>query len=81
MQIQRRDIISAEIACSGANKTDTFTRVKKTKNIWAWAKKIKNLAFLQTVSETEQNQKEMTESWSYCVCVCVCSEITCKMLS
>lgn len=55
MQIQRREIISAEIACSGANKTDTFTRVKKNKKHLSLSKKKKNLAFLQTVSETEQN--------------------------
>lgn len=54
MQIQRREIISAEIACSGANKTDTFTRVKKNEKHLSLSKK-KNLAFLQTVSETEQN--------------------------
>lgn len=54
MQIQRREIISAEIACSGANKTDTFTRVKKKLKTFELEQK-KNLAFLQTVSETEQN--------------------------
>lgn len=78
MQIQRREIISAEIACSGANKTDTFTRVKKTKNIWAWAKKKScfspNCLRDRTKLEGDDRKLEL-------LCVCVRSEITREMLS